>query len=37
MTRVGERVTVIAFAAFLLAAVMGSAFALGYIVGKLLL
>lgn len=37
MTRVGERVTVIAFAAFLLAAVVGSAFALGYIVGKLLL
>jgi hypothetical protein len=37
VTRVGERVTVIAFAAFLLAAVVGSAFALGYIVGKLLL
>ena len=37
MTRVGERVTVIAFAAFLLAAVVGSAFALGYIFGKLLL
>jgi hypothetical protein len=36
-SRVGERLTVIAFAAFVLAAIVGSAFALGYIVGKLLL
>jgi hypothetical protein len=37
MSRLGERMTVIAFAAFVLAAIVGSAFALGYIVGKLLL
>lgn len=37
MSRLGERLTVIAFAAFLLVAIVGSAFALGYIVGKLLL
>jgi hypothetical protein len=37
MSRLGERMTVIAFAAFVLAAIVGSAFVLGYIVGKLLL
>jgi hypothetical protein len=37
MSRLGERMTAIAFAAFVLAAIVGSAFALGYIVGKLLL
>jgi hypothetical protein len=37
MSRVGERLTVLAFATFVLAAIAGSAFAAGYIVGKLLL
>ena len=37
MTRVRERVTVLGFATFLLLAIVGSAFALGYILGKLLL
>jgi len=32
-----ERVTVLGFAALLLLAIVGSAFALGYILGKLLL
>ena len=32
-----ERVTVLGFAAFVLLAIVGSAFALGYILGKLLL
>lgn len=32
-----ERLTVIAFAALLLVVIVGSAFGLGYIVGKLLL
>ncbi len=37
MTRMRERVTVLGFATFLLLAIVGSAFALGYILGKLLL
>mgnify|MGYP005853533081 CR=1 FL=1 len=37
MKRIGERLAVIAFAALVLAVIVGSAFALGYIVGKLLL
>lgn len=37
MTRMRERATVLGFATFLLLAIVGSAFALGYILGKLLL
>ncbi len=37
MSRVRERATVLGFAAFLLLAIVGSAFAVGYILGKLLL
>ena len=37
MTRMRERVTVLGFATFLLLAIVGTAFALGYILGKLLL
>lgn len=37
MTKVGERLSVLAFAAVVLGAIVGSAFAIGYIVGKLLL
>ena len=37
MTRMRERLTVFGFAAFVLFAIVGSAFALGYILGKLLL
>ena len=37
MTKMRERVTVLAFATALLALIVGSAFAVGYIVGKLLL
>jgi hypothetical protein len=37
VTRMRERVTVLGFATFLLLAIVGSAFALGYILGKLLL
>jgi disulfide bond formation protein DsbB len=36
-TTVRERLTVLAFALVVLAAIVGSAFALGYILGKLLL
>ena len=36
-SRAGDRLTVFAFALFLLAALLGTAFALGYILGKLLL
>lgn len=36
-SRAGERLSVFAFALFLLAAIVGAAFALGYILGKLLL
>jgi hypothetical protein len=37
MTGMRERVTVLGFAAVVLLAIVGSAFALGYILGKLLL
>jgi hypothetical protein len=37
MARLGERLVVLAFATVLLAAIVGTAFAMGYIVGKLLL
>lgn len=37
MPRVGDRLSVLAFAAILVAAIAGIAFALGYLVGKLLL
>jgi hypothetical protein len=37
MTKMRERVTVLAFATALLGLIVGSAFAVGYIVGKLLL
>jgi hypothetical protein len=35
--RAGERLSVLVFALFVLAAIVGTAFALGYILGKLLL
>lgn len=37
MARVTERLAVLAFAALLVAAIVGLAFALGYAIGKLLL
>ena len=37
MTKVGERLGVLAFALLLVAVIVGGAFALGYLVGKLLL
>jgi hypothetical protein len=37
MARVTERLTVLAFAALLVAAIIGLAFAMGYGIGKLLL
>lgn len=37
MTKAGERITVFAFAAFVVLLIVGIAFALGYIVGQLLL
>lgn len=37
MSRMRERVTVVGFALLVLAAIVGAAFALGYLVGKLLL
>jgi hypothetical protein len=37
MSRVTERLTVLAFAALIVAAIIGIAFAVGYGVGKLLL
>ena len=37
MARVTERLSILAFAAILVAAIVGLAFALGYLVGKLLL
>ena len=37
VTRMRERLTVFGFAAFVLLAIVGSAFALGYVLGKLLL
>jgi hypothetical protein len=37
LSRVGERVAVLAFGLAFVAAIVGGAFALGYLVGKLLL
>ena len=37
MTRVTERLAVLAFAALVVATIVGLAFALGYAIGKLLL
>jgi hypothetical protein len=37
VTRAGERLSVLAFAGLLVAGVVGIAFGLGYLVGKLLL
>ena len=37
VTRTRDRVTVLGFAAFVLLAIVGTAFAVGYILGKLLL
>ena len=37
MTGVRERLTVLGFAAFVVLAIVGTAFAVGYILGKLLL
>jgi hypothetical protein len=37
VARVGERLGVLAFAVLVVAAIVGGAFALGYLVGKLLL
>jgi hypothetical protein len=37
VARVGERLGVLAFAALVVAVIVGGAFALGYLVGKLLL
>jgi len=37
MAKVGERLSVLAFAVLLVAAIVGGAYALGYLVGKLLL
>jgi hypothetical protein len=37
MSKVGERLSVLAFATVVVAVIVGGAFALGYLVGKLLL
>ncbi len=37
MAKVSERLSILAFAVLLVAAIVGGAFALGYLVGKLLL
>jgi hypothetical protein len=37
MTKVGERLSVLAFAAVVVGAIVGLAFAAGYVIGKLLL
>jgi hypothetical protein len=37
MTKLGERLTVFAFATFVVATIVGLAFAAGYVIGKLLL
>jgi hypothetical protein len=37
MASVGERLTVFAFAAFLVAAIIGLAFAAGYLIGRIFL
>ena len=36
MTSIGDRLSVFAFAAFVLVAIVGLAFAAGYLIGKLL-
>jgi hypothetical protein len=35
--KLGEQLTVVAFAAFVIVAIVGAAFGVGYLVGKLLL
>jgi hypothetical protein len=37
MTRLGEQLGVVAFATFVVLAIVGAAFGVGYLVGKLLL
>ena len=37
MTKLGEQLSVVAFATFVVLAIVGAAFAVGYLVGKLLL
>jgi hypothetical protein len=37
MARAGDRITVLAFAAFVLMAIVGIAFAAGYLIGRILL
>jgi hypothetical protein len=37
MTKLAERVSVLAFALFVLAAIVGLSYAAGYVIGKLLL
>jgi hypothetical protein len=37
MARAGDRLTVLAFAAFVLVAIVGIAFAAGYLIGRILL
>jgi hypothetical protein len=37
MAKLGDRLSVLAFAAFTVAAIVGVAFAAGYLIGKLLL
>jgi hypothetical protein len=37
MARAGDRLTVLAFAAFVLMAIVGVAFAAGYLIGRILL
>ena len=37
MAKLGERLSVLAFAAFTIGAIVGLAFAAGYLIGKLLL
>jgi hypothetical protein len=37
MTRLGEQLSVVAFATFVVLAIVGAAFGVGYLVGKLLL
>ena len=37
MTKLGEQLSVVAFATFVVLAIVGAAFGVGYLVGKLLL
>ena len=37
MTKLGEQLTVVAFATFVVLAIVGAAFGAGYLLGKLLL